>query len=402
MAITLLQQPTSPNGSGGDIIYVVSSNETAQPQHKFLLDVKDGNDVLLKRLKQPTNPSGYCVFEISQIIDDYMGYDEVWNTTTITSSSKSNIKDFKIYAGEEYGASISGSVTIYNGNGGVGDPAVGGGTKTFIPAVEERSEGFNWVFSDYTASYLTNSPLTQSVSTDEWGTLTHFNITGSNPTTITYTVRDSNNTILGTTSLTNTFSTSVESSKIIHIPVGPKNLSSLPTIGSILQGQTWNTLQVVSNTNLGTITYKRRDNCIPQNGTRFAFINKLGVWDYYTGTLTKTQTRSFNTNTYQQNFIDYSTNTPTITFNPSRRGETIYNKTIDAVFSSQTDWLTQSEADWLVELFESPSVLIQSDNYFLPVVITNQNIDMKTNPRGQKLFTYTIEYRLANKKKNRK
>ena len=55
-----------------------------------------------------------------------------------------------------------------------------------------------------------------------------------------------------------------------------------------------------------------------------------------------------------------------------------------------------------MELFESPSVYVQYGDGFIPVVINNTTVSKKTNPRGQKLFTYTIEYTLDNKKRSRR
>jgi hypothetical protein len=187
---------------------------------------------------------------------------------------------------------------------------------------------------------------------------------------------------------------------LIHIPIGPKNFANDVDL-FILTGSGWSYYTVSASGSYGKEIY-RLDDCIEQNGTRFAFVNKFGVYDYYTATLTKTATENYETDTYEKSFIDYSTTNGSIVYNPSNRGTSIYNKSIDARFTAQTDWLITEEVDWLIELFESPEVYIQDGDEFYPIIITNTSADKKTNPRGQKLFTYRIEFKLANPKRSRR
>ena len=70
--------------------------------------------------------------------------------------------------------------------------------------------------------------------------------------------------------------------------------------------------------------------------------------------------------------------------------------------TANTDYLTQTDADNLRELFFSTDVFIQDGTEWLPVVITSANITEKTNPRTQKLYRYTVEYRLANEVRARR
>jgi len=63
--------------------------------------------------------------------------------------------------------------------------------------------------------------------------------------------------------------------------------------------------------------------------------------------------------------------------------------------------LNQTDADNLRELFFSTNVYVQDGTEFLPVVIENASVREKTNPRSQKLFTYTVNYRYANEERPR-
>lgn len=393
MAVAFTQRPTDPNGSQSTVIFTVN-NLISEQQAKYLCDVKlSGSAETLVRIKQPENASGFGVFELSEILHDYTDYDEPWTTDTIVESDNDNTKTFSIEFGEEYSSTTSGSLTIL--------PSQITSSLTIYPAVTELTEGFNWDSGSYYSDFLTNSPSKLYVKPSEYGTLSHININGSNPTGVTITVYNESDSQIATKTFSNSFSTNTETGKLIHTPSGPQNFKDDSTL-DILTGTTWSYYTVTANSSLGTRTYYRLDDCIDENGTRFAFINKLGVFDYYTATLTKTEQENYKTDTYEQVFVDFSTTNGLINFDKSRRGTTVYNKTTDVNFTSQTDWLTTEQANWLMELFQSPSVYIQDGDNFIPVIITNQSVDKKTNPRGQKLFTFRIQYKLANPRKSRR
>jgi hypothetical protein len=392
MAVVFTQTPTTPNGSQSTILYGVA-NLIDAPQAKYICDVKYTGGSTLVRIKQPSNNSGYGVFEISEILHDYIDYDQPWKTTSIVNSTNGNVLDFTIEFGEEYGTSPSSSLTVSAGQ--ISD------TLTIYPAVTEYTEGYNWDTATYLPNYLTNSPDTLYIKSSDYGTLSHANVSGNSVSNVIITVYNSNDQLLASKNLSNSYGTSTTADKLIHIPVGPQNFKNDASL-NILTGSSWEYFNVITQPGNKTKTFYRQDDCISENGKRFAFINKLGVFDYYNTTLTNTETQAYKTETYEQSFIDFSTTDGLIPFDASRRGTTIYNKTIEPTFTAQTDWLTTEQVNWLVELFQSPSVFIQDGSNFIPVIITNNSAQKKTNPRGQKLFTYTIEYKLANPSRARR
>ena len=103
---------------------------------------------------------------------------------------------------------------------------------------------------------------------------------------------------------------------------------------------------------------------------------------------------------YKQTFVDYSA-TNTVTYDKERRGESQFQNRVTKRRTANTDYLSQTDADNLRELFFSTNVYIQDGTEFLPVVIENASVTEKTNPRSQKLFTYTVEYRYANDERAR-
>ena len=140
MAVTIQNQPTYPNAAYTHLVYTVSSDQSGQPQMQYLMDVTQGGQIL-SRIKQYPNPMGSGVFDPSRIMNDYIVYDQNWKTNVVSPAVQSK-QDFIIYFGEEYGTSPSSSITVYNGNGSAGNPAVTGTPVEVIGAVVDPNNGY--------------------------------------------------------------------------------------------------------------------------------------------------------------------------------------------------------------------------------------------------------------------
>jgi hypothetical protein len=79
MAITIQQEPTTPNIANNDLLYVVTSAQTSQAQFQYVCDIKDGSGTLIQRIKQQPNPSAKGVFNTGQIMTGYFtNTDRIW------------------------------------------------------------------------------------------------------------------------------------------------------------------------------------------------------------------------------------------------------------------------------------------------------------------------------------
>jgi len=155
MAIVINQQPTSPNMANADVIFSVSSTTSTQPQFQFVIDIyESGSASRLQRIKQQPNPSGFGVFNVGQILKSFLSSDDVWKTQKFATSSNAN-KDFIVYFGEEYGTSLSSSITLYNGISATpGDPAKSGSAfYTITNGLVDPYDAVAWNFPS--ASYYT-------------------------------------------------------------------------------------------------------------------------------------------------------------------------------------------------------------------------------------------------------
>ena len=452
MAITINQQPTSPNMSNNDLLYVLSSPLIAQPQYQYVADVFiSGSSTLVQRIKQQPNPSGKAVFNVGQILTANLESDNVWKTDVFTTSTNCN-KNFIVRFGEQYGTSVSSSVTLYTGVSpqAAGEPAKTGSEYYVITDglvdYPDATTDFNFSSGSYyfeelvddipfTHSFaLSTAPKTQSLREGDYATISFYNGNADGEADSTqaqdiFSMQVSQFDINGVSG-TNQFITSsilrgtpasgiiwsnptvvdsqTNKTTLVHLPVGYQNLTDngvvwdsdvayytiivhpQATDGFTNEDGVWDSLRY--NINSGNCDY---------SGQRFAWKNEFGVWDYYNFTLQSDESNSVERLGFEKTNIPYNTSTTSATFNVAERGNTQFVNKITRRQNANSDWLTQAEADWLKELFFSTNVFVQVGSDFQPVVITSAEQVSKTNPRSQKNFQYQIEFEPANQTRNR-
>jgi len=414
-AVVINQSPTLPNGTQADVIYTLQSVSSSLPQYKFICQIKDDSGNVLSQVKQVPNTSGYGVFEVGKLLDDHMGYDTPWLTDAIVNSTNNNIRNFEISFGEEFGTSISSSLTA-----SIDVSASLSSSTSFIPAVQERDSGmFNWDSGSYWA--LTNASNVVSavneesrhnaliVSSSDYLTLSTLNIIAAQGAFDGALVQfyNSNLTPQGAgLPIENTaYTADTINNRLLHIPIGPQNLiefnaSFIPYISNP-SSYPYYSVKLIYELTDGPFHLFKNEECLTFEGRNFAFINKQGVFDYYRATLVDRQTEQFNRKTYKAPYINYSTDSGVVDYSYSRRGDTQYFASFSNNFEVETDWLTTEQSNWLFELFESPSVYVQQGSDFIGIIITNASETYRTNPAGQRMFKYTIQYRLSNSKRSR-
>ena len=443
MAITIRQEPTTPNMANSDLVYVVTSTQVNQAQFQYVLDIKDENDNLIQRIKQQPNPSSKGVFNIGTILPTQLGpTDTIWDITAANANVSCG-KDFKIYFGEEYGTSPSSSVTLYDGAGSSGDPNVSGSAYYFnLDGFVNESAELNWNWAsgskydeedatdDITFTYQNGLTYfdTSSIREGDYHSISLINgkANGTENATLAQDViamkvkeYDSSDSLLATTTYYNEvlrggsptvvfwgsiYNLQTDNTRLIHWPAGPQNFDDA---GNTLNAST--SYYIVSfhpqatdglpndNGIWGEYRFDLTDKNCGYDGVRFAWKNSYGVWDYYTFSLAESRTAQVEKNEYQQSFINYSTTGNTVTYDRERRGRTQYYNKVNKLRTAESDYLTQEDADNLRELFFSTNVYVQqATGEYWPVVITNATVTEKTNPKTQKLFRFTAEYEYAN------
>ena len=436
MAITKQQQPTTPNQANADLLYVLTSTNVANPQFQYVMEVGG------LTIKQQANPSQKGVFNIGQITRDLVQQDNLWKTPNVQTTTYTGKTITPVFY-EEYGTSTSSSVTYYNGTSGSALYVMNG-------VVNPNDGSFNFPYDSYWVNEttptgggagftyqhaLTNSPLTQSIREDEYATISiingnfdgdlteaqdvywiqvnFYNESGGNISNFGYFNVDSASYNGGPrTNPAQEFNSQAplqnDGTKVLYIGVGPKNF----TDGGESLGSGWAYYEVTLyaqesagiEDNTAYFAKRRFVKQEPEcgyDGTRFAFINDFGVYDYITFPYAESKQDSIERQTYEQGFVNYSTTSNSVTYDKSRRGTKVFSIKANETRTAESDYLTQEEADWLVQLIESPEVYVQEGTEFLPVVIENTAFEYKTNPRTQKMYRLQVTYKLANQKRGR-
>lgn len=454
MAVTIRNNADTPNMANNRLVYTISSTKSSEPQFRMVLDILDNNGDLLQRLKQQPNKSNAGVFDIGQIVTNYLGpTDRIWDTATDnTPALNAKCADqFQIRFGEEYASSTTGIPAIYTGltPESAGEPQVSSSNYNyFINGFWNPNQtGFDWVYqTKYREEETYGLPtfnhqlgLTQYTTNDvrlgDYHTVSilNGNLRGEANADIdnsfaqdVYAMRveqfDADN---GTVALDTLYNLTLRGapielwddvyqnqsyrSRLIHWGVGPQNLIdggiAIDADCAYYVVTFHNQTAEPSVNDAGIWSTHRFDLVDPEcdfPGVRFAWKNQYGVWDYFNFELAESRTSNIQRESYEQNFVDYGT-TYAATWDVERRGVSQFQNRIEKNRTAESGYLTQSEADNLRELFFSTDVYIQNpngtvanNNTFLPVVITNASITEKTNPRSQKLFRFTAEYKYAN------
>ena len=140
MSVQIRLQPAELNTAYTKLIYNIASTNVNFPQYKFVCDIEDTNGNLLTTLRQPANSQDLAVFDVSVPLRPLLSFDKTLYTEGPIGYSGSgsklasndypdaiginSFKEFRCKFGEEYGTSPSSSVTMYDGNGNTGRPAV--------------------------------------------------------------------------------------------------------------------------------------------------------------------------------------------------------------------------------------------------------------------------------------
>lgn len=432
MSITILSEPTSPNVTGTKLIYNISSSNSNQPQFQFITDVyESGSTDLLTRIYTYPNLNSSGVVEVGKILEDNLDYDQYWKVTNSEPPVES-VKTFTLKFGEVYSTDFNTNPTIYPNQ-------VDTTIKVFPGNVYKNEGSFDFTTgSIYPTGYMTNVPVSTLpvpgnniyrddidvvLSLDDYHTLTVYPEQTSTFSGFEVTLRDNNYNLVHSRILSSSFT------ELSTYGIGPRNLIDLSSDFESYFNFFQTSVVTVNAKDIDPASqqfiryrYLVRENnpTVPycyNPRTRFAFINKYGFWDYYNVFNPLRKVTEVDRSLYTQTFENYSL--PIFSYNITNRGSTQYLTQYKDKYEITTDWLGKNTSDWLQELFYSPEVFIQvNKDYFtqrptslseitytrydfIPVVITNTEVDWNMNSSRQKLFQYTIQFEYSNQRPDR-
>ena len=354
MAITINLQPASPKYSHSDFVYSVSSDlvgpdilpANIKKQYSFVIDLYDGS-TLLRRFRKQANPVGVGVFNLSDVINDYVEYDLAAVGSNLSYLGVLGVDTFSVRFGEEY---LDGTtLKLYNGSDVEGNPAKAA------------------------------TDLVVYKGVDEYDTI------GLSDASVVPPVLSSSELIKGRLHRNDKMSISTQSSGVLM-----HNTVTIPaSVSSFTQ-----TIQSVD------YTFDVYDEKSILEETRFAWFNRKGGIDWFTADQEGNAGTSVDKSTFKHTNIQYGVTTPTNKAgNTFRSSETVYGVDYSSTYTKNTRWLTRAEANQLQGLFDSPNVYVQDGNNMRPVIITN-SYEHYLPKRQQGLFQYSIEYRFTNDKRS--
>jgi hypothetical protein len=142
--------------------------------------------------------------------------------------------------------------------------------------------------------------------------------------------------------------------------------------------------------------------CNDFSHVQFAWQNSYGYRDQFTFTKQLTHSTSTKNNNFLKGAADY--NSSSYNVNLQDRGFTTYSQKIENKFQVKSGYMSDAEAELLKHMYQSAEVKARfSDGPYagqwVPIIITSTNYTEKTS-RKDKLFQYTVNFRLASNLKS--
>jgi hypothetical protein len=377
MAITIISTPNQFMAAYNQVAYTVSSNNTAQPNFNFIVDVNEtsGANNPLARLKYPVQPSSAQLqFDIGNVLKNYVSYDFFNATGTLYAPNlNSRIKHYLDFR-ELY--DVSGIPTL-------------SGVLISSPTTPSSSS-FKWGgntifdFEDFSADAYYDLRVENhgflNYQDDEVCTLTQNKILSFfDPNRVVDSIR------LVTSSGYSYTLTPTTREYLYNINAG-KFL--IDTSGLTPTGGTYVVRLVDSGSNIicqKSFTYT--EECSQYETVRLHWFNKNGAWDSFN--FIKNSSRAIDIERKQ-----FKAPLP-IGYLKSDRLKQNYNTTITDVININSDWVSDEVSVMLEELATSPIVYLErSATDFIAVNIVNRNYETKTFMTDRKLFniSFDIEY----------
>jgi len=422
-SVEFLQEP---------FVVTLSSNQTGSAKFRFILDVyinttspaSGSSTGRVIQIKQQPNENNIANIDISKVLRSYVksrfvdGSDNPVHETSNAVNGGETLAYVYLNGYEEYAAASDEDPIVRTANNDTQDFFITNSVHQFTEGLFPSTTSYQ-VTSSSSPSVnllpLTDAPTTQTIATDEYATMAYYNTDLDSQTPdfkIQVKYYDSAGSQLGSTQNIDVVSdlsgdaiiTSVangsEDSALLFLPVGYANLEGLSTSSqrpSSAGGTVASyTVQINDGGSLGftLYTFNVVDRCrfTPR---RIAFLNRYGVWDYYTFEL-KSQEKltGINRKTIRKPYGTWSGSS--YSYLQHERGLDVFDIEADVEWTLRSDWLEDNEFVWLKQLLMSKEVFMYLDDIWQPVVITSNSYDIKRT-QVTKLSNLEISCKLAHK-----
>ena len=376
MAVTIVN-PSIYSSIQDDLWTIASSNNSGQTDFKFVFDVYNGANQLVrcKVYPDPTNGKGY--FDAGPVVRNEVDYS--WfipvngNSNFLKDATDKVSQTYNIRVGEDFSGVTtlnlaSGNITAYN----------------YAPSIFKRRQTTIDSFAD---KWLTNRPLTGKCD---------FNSKLLIPYYAKYVTDDAISLKIVLNG--NTYSVRTEDmfqTQFWQLNIGPKAINT--GYGSTLITENTNYYDCYFFYNGGNqpATFRVVLDCYPTyTPYNLYFINQYGMFDTAAFNLVS----KLNLDTERKSFtkLNKKFNTGSVGYYDSNN--VYYESKIN--YASKTNWtyklnmdfMTDAEYIWLAELITSPLIYMEIDSNYYPVTIKNTNYEyIKHNVQGLRTLELDIE-----------
>ena len=371
MAITIYDEPQLIAPAGNPLVFTFSSDQTAQPNFSFIVEVYiDGQLRLTQEVFRQFNTLGRI--DVCEAVQSVVANPEI--TTAIEYNATNSMVEYYIKVYEKYGSTPT-----------IQDDDTSATLLAFNGALEYR-EWVNFNYDDYDpwqtnfAKFLTYFPRSKRAlcGMEENFYLGYFEQTGAQTATLVVNLFDisGNNIAFGSYNITE--------SEFVILNVGPQVIIDNTAINQVDFDDCYYYTVYVELTDIATETftiYMDLD-CKRYDTYRLHWLNKLGSFDSFTFSLVSTEAANVQSYGYQRDPGVWDDTSYTY---PLYAGQAInFAKTKTETLTLNSDWINQDIQQWLVKsLYDSPLVYLERENgtEFEPVKVTNSNYTLRQRRR---------------------
>lgn len=346
---------------------------------------------LIVRLRKKRDENDEFIFDISRILQEYVGSDLLSLSETDYASATDFKKEFYIQYAEEYDeidANAKATITLQDFTDDSSNTK--NAVNTVVPYVwmdDFTINSTNYDLSDFittttpstTTRFVNDAPLSLTIGSDESYQLTYIQGTIAvkddlKRRVITY---DSSGAVIATTDTT---LVSNSSSDAIHVACGTTNLGATITAATVK----YEVLMVYGSDIISeTVTFNIDTTCYKVS-RRFEWLNKQGGIDAFTCIGEDSFDIDIDKTTFKR-VLDYPRTLP-------ERNTTVSGVTTKRVHTINTGLISKEERDWLVSLLESPEVYLVVSSQRLPVNISDT---FGIEKIAHDTYNITFEYEIA-------
>lgn len=412
MAVTIHQQPPTHAPGFNDLIYVVSSTNTAQTNFQYLCDIYLTDDTgalshagrTYLREKAPVDPTySSGVFNITNHIKSYLSYDIHGSSGSIQKCPNSNLQIVCKF-GEEYGASSA--VTQYA-------DLTNASTVIAFNAVFDFADFNDYAVATYTtpstnttARFLTNRPANGIIRSDEDAWLYKHCSASNEANYIVYKRYDASNVVINPPiKVYNPYTQiSTVGRYTVQIPAGPRNINQIPEndiVGAsdvqpiIIDGTVYSydvyTENASNNQTSEAQHFVISSECTDKTIYRLHFLNKLGGFDSFSFIRAHTFETDIKKETFKRN-VTTRIGGGRYGYNKYDLSDVQYLTTNKDVIKVTADWIDEDTSEWLEELATAPVAFHDDPTHGLIAINIKESKYTRKQWVTDKLFNFELTF----------